>query len=133
MVYFSTAPHTKLSSGAFPFYRHQCVPPQSPTGLTSSPQDLLEQLAQHILRTSSSHMPLRISCVALSYHSHLSFGGIGLMDKVKVAAGKTGDALRRADARAFFETWMREHPVAAREIFAYAVMLWSLMNRFTSE
>ncbi len=103
------------------------------TTTATSPQALLDQLAGHALDTPSSLTPLRLSCVALAHHAHLQFTGVGLLDQVKVAAGRSGDAAARDAARADVAARLRENPAAARSLFAHAAMLRCLLNRFTFE
>jgi hypothetical protein len=98
-----------------------------------SPQALLDQLARHALASPSSPTALRLSCVALAYHSHLQFTEIGLLDQIKVAAGRSGDASSRNEAQIALTERLRSNPAGSRNIFAHAAMLRCLLNRFTFE
>lgn len=98
-----------------------------------SPQALLDQLARHALDSASSPTALRLSCVALAHHSHLQFTEIGLLDQIKVAAGRSGDASSRSEAQIALTERLRSNPAGSRNIFAHAAMLRCLLNRFTFE
>ncbi|KAH8896621.1 hypothetical protein GQ53DRAFT_889865 [Thozetella sp. PMI_491] len=96
-----------------------------------NPQALLDQLAHHVINTPASLNSLRLSCVALSHHSHLQFSRIGLLDQIKVAAGKSGDQIGRQAAQVDVAERLQDDPAAARHIFSHAAMLRCLLNRFT--
>lgn len=97
-----------------------------------SPQMLLDQLAQYSMDSNSCLTSLRLSCVALAHHSHLQFTETGLLEEIKVSAGKLGDQ-GREDARINVAARLRANPAGGRNIFAHSAMLLCLLNRFTFE
>lgn len=74
-----------------------------------------------------------VSCAALAYHSHLQFTQTGLLDQIKIAAGRSGSAAAQAEAREAVGQWMHSHPAATRNVFANAALLGCLMRRFNFE
>lgn len=91
----------------------------------------MDQLARHTLRFSApTH--LVVSCAAVAYHAHLQFTHVGLLEQIKIAAGRSG-ALAAEDARLRLARWMAANPGLTRNVFAHAAMLFCLMSRFVFE
>ena len=103
------------------------------TSSSTRPQILLDQLARHSLNTPSTPTSLRLSCVALAYHSHLQFTRFGLLEQIQIAAGKSGSPEIREAAQIDVALQLQKSPTVARNIFAHAAMLRCLLNRFTFE
>lgn len=93
---------------------------------------MLDHLASQTLQ-SPAPSALLASCAALAYHAHLAFTSPGLLENVKLAAGRSGDARSRDAARNTLRVWMAERPAQARNVFAHAAMLYCLLSRFTFE
>ena len=73
------------------------------------------------------------SCTALSHHSYLQFGYPGFLQKVKIAAGKSGTKESRVSAQQTLGRWLDSDRVVGRRIFAHAAMLTCLLTRYTFE
>ncbi|RSH90377.1 hypothetical protein EHS25_000982 [Saitozyma podzolica] len=102
-----------------------------PPNIKHHPQALLDQLASHTFHSAASPTSLLLSCAALAYHAHLQFARVGFLERVKIAAGKSGTAASREAARVTLSEWINSDVVAARNIFAHAAMLRCLLWRFT--
>jgi hypothetical protein len=90
----------------------------------------LDQLARHTLRVAvPTH--LTVSCAALAYHSQIFFTEVGLMDKIKVAAGRL--VVGTQAAQDLIRTWMKDNPIACRNVFAHSALLFALVRRFPFE
>jgi len=94
------------------------------------PQILLDQLARHTLRVPvPTH--LTVSCAALAYHSQMVFTEVGILDRIKVAAGRL--VVNTTQAQEHIRKWMKDRPVAARNVFAHGALLFALTGRFPFE
>lgn len=105
----------------------------SVTYISSDPQEKLDQLSAcfHFL----SYIPnsLLVSVSALSHLGHIQFTWLGFLDKVKIAAGKSGTDTSKRDARGWLSARINEDPIRARSILLHAGQLNSLISRFTFE
>lgn len=77
--------------------------------------------------------PLLISCAALAHHGRLQFTLPGFLQKVKIAAGKSGTMDSRLSSAQTLSWWLNADRVGARRIFAHAAMLACLLTRYTFE
>jgi hypothetical protein len=111
--------------------RHGTNPAQTlPSLYEIHPQILLDQLARHTLRVAvPSH--LTVSCAGLAYHSQIVFTEVGVLDRIKVAAGRL--VVNTAAASETVTNWMKDNPVACRNVFAHGALLYGLMKRFPFE
>jgi hypothetical protein len=74
-----------------------------------------------------------MSCTALAYHAHLQVGHPGLLDLVKLAAGKSGSPTDRYTAGDRLCTLLMTDARLARGLLAYSTLLRCLCTRHTFE
>jgi hypothetical protein len=74
-----------------------------------------------------------VGCAALAYHAHMQFTITGFLDKVKIAAGKSGTSGSKESAKATLVQLINVNHMATRNILAHAAMLTCLLDRFTFE
>lgn len=101
--------------------------------LLSNPQELLDQLSACLHFLSYIPNSLLVSVSALSRLAHIQFTWPGFLDKVKIAAGKSGSDESKRDARSWLSTRIAEDPISARSTLVHAGQLNALLMRFTFE
>lgn len=99
----------------------------------SNPQELLDQLSVCFHFLSYTPTALLVSVSALSHLGHLQFTWPGFLDKVKVAAGKSGTRESELNARAWLCSKISDDVIGARSILVHAGQLNALLIRFTFE
>lgn len=102
-----------------------------PAFVKHHPQRLLSRIAGHTLNIAKTATPLLISCSALHHHCCLQFAFPGLLQKLKVAAGKSGTLDSQLEARQVLKTWINVDPYTSRVVFAHSAMLACLLKRYT--
>ncbi|KAJ5619437.1 hypothetical protein N7510_003421 [Penicillium lagena] len=110
------------------FYRLQFS-----TNLKHNPQEILDQLSVCFHFLSYTPTALLVSVSALSHLGHLQFTWSGFLDKVKIAAGKSGTEESQLHARAWLCSRISDDVVGARSILVHAGQLNALLIRFTFE
>ncbi|BCS28427.1 uncharacterized protein APUU_61475A [Aspergillus puulaauensis] len=104
-----------------------------PANFRHNPQELLDQLAVCFHYLSYIPTPPLVSISALSHLGHLQFTWTGFLDKVKIAAGKSGTEESKLNARSWLSSRISDDVVGARSILVHAGRLNALLIRFTFE
>jgi hypothetical protein len=99
----------------------------------SNPQEILDQLSVCFHFLSYTPTALLVSVSALSHLGHLQFTWPGFLDKVKIAAGKSGTEESKLSARAWLCLRISDDVIGARSILVHAGQLNALLIRFTFE
>lgn len=76
---------------------------------------------------------LIVSVSALSHLSHIQFTWPGFLEKIKIAAGKSGTEASKRDATSWLSSRISDDQVHARLILVHAGQLTALLARYTFE
>lgn len=76
---------------------------------------------------------LTVGILALSHLAHMQFTWDGFLNRVKVAAGKSGTEESKAEARSLIRSQIAEDPVGARFILVQASCLGTILARHPFE
>ncbi|CEL02560.1 hypothetical protein ASPCAL03728 [Aspergillus calidoustus] len=101
-----------------------------PANIKHNPQRLLDQLSVYFHSLSLPPTPSLLSVSALSHLGHLQFTWTGFLDKVKIAAGKSGTEESKLNARSWLSSKISDDVVGARSILVHAGRLNALLIRF---
>lgn len=99
----------------------------------SNPQEILDQLSVCFHFLSYTPTALLVSVSALSHLGRIQFTWPGFLDKVKIAAGKSGTEESKLNARAWLASRISDDVICARSILVHSGQLNALLIRFTFE